>query len=591
MAVIVKAGYYTPLSVCRINSSLNIAVEIEDAADREYTLNLYKSTDKKPELRLDFPKDGIYGRLYTMLISGLSDDFIAYSISCGSRYLPDRKATCIAGRESFGKRASDMPYLYLLPKDDGFDWEGDTAPMLRFDEAVAYKLNVRAFTKELQDEHAGSFAGIQDKIPYFKSIGVNQLELMPCYDFDEVEQLNTAEGHYGEPTGRRLINLWGYKPANYYAMKSAFASGDSAAVELKTLIRELHQNGMELILELYFDRSCSASFVIDVVRYYIFEYHIDGVHIMANASVYDSLLKEPMMHRKKLYIEYTSDIKNNVYSYNDGFLINSRRLLRGDDYAMEQVISYFMLDNISNINYYANNNGFSLADSFAYEKKHNEKNGFENADGTDYNYSWSCGKEGYTRSAKITRLRTKMIKNALFLTLLSRGIPLIMSGDEMGKTKKGNNNSFCQDNSLSYTEWDDLEKNAEIIEFFKDCTRFRAKNAALSCGKEQLSSAGSTGWPFVSLHSEQAWSFKNPNQKAVGIMLNGECCIEKSGRPGNIIYIGINMYSDAYNLALPILPKGYAWSLALTSSDGSYISDGFLKMEEQSCVALHSVRI
>ena len=101
------------------------------------------------------------------------------------------------------------------------------------------------------------------------------------------------------------------------------------------------------------------------------------------------------------------------------------------------------------IDYMANTNGFTLMDTVSYDRKHNEKNGEENRDGSDYNYSWNCGAEGPTRKKKIVELRKQLLKNAYLLLFLSQGVPLLMAGDEFGNSQDGNNNAYCQDNAVS----------------------------------------------------------------------------------------------------------------------------------------------
>ena len=118
-------------------------------------------------------------------------------------------------------------------------------------------------------------------------------------------------------------------------------------------------------------------------------------------------------------------------------------------------------------------------DSVSYERKHNEANGENNNDGSNYNFSWNCGVEGPSRRKKIVELRRQQIKNAICLLMLSQGTPMLYAGDEMGKSCKGNNNPYCQDNEITWLNWNDLKTNHEIFEFMKTMIKFRKKNRVL----------------------------------------------------------------------------------------------------------------
>lgn len=590
MSIKVRAGYSSALGVSYLNGGLNFAIEIDELRQDKCILHLYTKIKNEPDLSIKFPKDGLYGRVHSLWVSGISDDFIAYTIQYGTKDIMDRNAVGVLNRESFGIGNLHDRVYFSLPNKTGFDWNEDRFPNLEGHRVILYKLHVRGFTRRLKSEASGTFKALIDKIPYLKSIGVNQVELMPSYEFDEVEYLNTYFGNYskaGVLKPRKLINYWGYKRANYFAIKSAYSYSNAVSDEFKTLVREFHRNHMELIMELYFESDMPISSIIDVMKYYIIEYHVDGFHIASASYLNEKLENEPILYGRKLYIEYTGNKKNNIFNYHDGFLTDIRKYIKGDDFSLEPALKYFMLDYYNQVNYFAGHNGFTLADCFAYDRKHNEKNGFDNMDGTDYNLTWNCGKEGKTKSKKILDLRFKQIKNAMFLTLLSRGIPLIVAGDEMGKSQNGNNNTFCQDNSLSYVDWTDIEKNADLLEFFKKCTDFRLKHPILSCDKTRLVNKSKTGWPVLSFHSDKAWDFKvHSYDKSVGILYNGEYYRYEDNHSDELLYLGLNMHYEKVKLALPILPKEYEWEIILDSSDSCEVKNDSVFMPERTTAAL-----
>jgi glycogen operon protein len=121
----------------------------------------------------------------------------------------------------------------------------------------------------------------------------------------------------------------------------------------------------------------------------------------------------------------------------------------------------------ASINFMTCHDGFTLMDLVSYNGKHNEANGEENRDGSNDNLSWNCGWEGPIEDLGINLLRSKQIKNALVVLMISQGIPMILSGDEMGNTQFGNNNAYCQDNEISWLDWSLLESNQDLFRFFK----------------------------------------------------------------------------------------------------------------------------
>jgi glycogen operon protein len=135
--------------------------------------------------------------------------------------------------------------------------------------------------------------------------------------------------------------------------------------------------------------------------------------------------------------------------------------------------------NERSINFVTCHDGFTLADLVTYSQKHNAANGEEGRDGAQENFSWNCGEEGSTRSLKIYRLRQRQTKNMATLLLLSRGIPMILSGDEMGRTQQGNNNAYGHDNALSWINWDDIARHSELFRFFKLLLHFRKRHPML----------------------------------------------------------------------------------------------------------------
>jgi len=250
-------------------------------------------------------------------------------------------------------------------------------------------------------------------------------------------------------------------------------------------------------------------------------------------------------------------------------MIHARKFLKSDE---DQVgpMTYHMKHNPLNfgvVQYVANQNSFTLMDTVSYDRKHNEANGEHNQDGTDYNYSWNCGYEGKTRKKKINRMREKQIKNILLFLMLSQGTPMIMAGDEMGHTQQGNNNPYCQDNDVSWINWNDLNKNSEIYEFFKELVAFRKKHMILHMEQElRMMDYRSIGCPDLSYHSDRAW-YTDCNHicRHFAAMFGGEYAYpQKESKtieqlPQRNIYVAYNMHWEIQQLGIPSAKKGYQW--------------------------------
>ena len=390
---------------------------------------------------------------------------------------PDPYGRSFVGRETWGDLENAGKLLKSRAEEAKFDWEGDKTLQIPYEDMVMYRIHVRGFTRHPSSKthDKGTFRAVLDKIPYLKELGITTLEVMPVNEFDEIMMPPSVVGNpYGmdQPTGK--LNYWGYAPGFYFAVKASYASGreKSPEWEFRMLVKELHKAGIEIIPELYFSGAESPVFVMDVVRYWIQEFHVDGIHLVGFAPT-GLLGNDPYLSRTKLMSTTWDGISGgrtkHLAEYNDGFLVDMRRLLKGDEDQMNNLIFRTKRNPKDHgvINYIANTNGFTMMDMVSYDMKHNEANGENNQDGNSYNYSWNCGIEGPTRRKKLLDLRKKQIRNAVLLVMLSQGTPLLLSGDEFGNTKNGNNNSYCQDNETSWLNWNQLRTNRDLFEFVK----------------------------------------------------------------------------------------------------------------------------
>lgn len=228
------------------------------------------------------------------------------------------------------------------------------------------------------------------------------------------------------------------------------------------------------------------------------------------------------------------------------------------------------------IHYMSNYYGFTLADMVSYDYKHNEANGEENRDGSDYNCSWNCGEEGPTRRQKVRQLREKQMKNAMCMILLSQSAPLIFMGDEFGNSQKGNNNPYCQNNSITWLDWSGIEKNAGIFSFWKMLVKFRKSHPVLRPEREmRLMDYIACGYPDLSYHGQSAWRPQlEGNCRHIGIMFCGKYAKAAHIQADDFLYLAMNMHWESHAMALPKLPKGMKWKKVFMTAGREVKEDG-----------------
>ncbi len=266
--------------------------------------------------------------------------------------------------------------------------------------------------------------------------------------------------------------------------------------------------------------SCNHSIVrrliLECLCYWVREYHIDGFRFdLASVLSRDEdgeplrpgespilweIDSEPVLAGTKLIAEawdaaglyelgsFTGD---RWAEWNGRFRDDVRRFVRGDPGAVRDLawrmtgsfdVFRFKPSYVSHrsINYVTCHDGFTLADLVSYNTKHNEANGEDNRDGADYNLSWNCGAEGPTNDPQVQALRRRQAKNLVALLMMARGTPMILGGDEMGRTQKGNNNAYCQDNDISWFDWRMLQQNADLWRFAAEMIALRRRHRTLT---------------------------------------------------------------------------------------------------------------
>ena len=478
----------------------------------------------------------------------------------GKRLLLDPYARALEGGEVWGSppgtsfqggvRASFQRRCLVV--EDDFDWEGDRPLNLPMKDSLIYELHVRGYTIDESSgvTHPGTYKGLTEKIPYIKSLGVTAVELMPVFEFNELENERVNPG-----TGERLKNFWGYSTMAFFAPKASYASQSrdgSQVREFKEMVKSFHEAGIEVILDVVFNHTAEAdargpvlsfrgldnviyyaldpetreplnisgcgntvncnhavvhNFIVGCLRYWVVDMHVDGFRfdlasilrrdhkgeILSGPSLVDAIEQDPVLARTKIIAEAWDARVNQVGGFpgrwaewNSHYKDDVRRFALAEP-GMAAVLATRIGGSsdlyeaegrrpFNSINYVTCHDGFTLHDLVSYEKKHNELNGENNRDGSDHNYSSNAGTEGLTDNATINDLRMRRIKTFGVILMVSHGVPMILAGDEFGRTQQGNNNPYCQDNETSWVDWKLAEEHAGLLRFFRRMIALRKQH-------------------------------------------------------------------------------------------------------------------
>ena len=527
-------GFPFPQGCTVEGQTANFSVAVPEGQTCE--LIIYKKGARASAFSQEMPYSDVAGNLHFLSVVLEQPEDYEYCYKIGGKIIPDPYGKAFSGREHWSvSKGKEKRKLRTRIVTDTFDWEKSQFPHLKKEDVIAYSLHVRGFTKHSSSgvAHKGTFDGVTEKLPYLQKLGINQIHLMPVYEFDE---------------NQRHVNYWGYGKAYFFAPKASYAAGDPVN-EMKSLVRQMHLAGIEVILEMPFTEGTTFSLILDCLRYWVMQYHVDGFIVNPYICNPDELAKDPVLAKSK------------ILKKEDGFQNVMRRFLKGDEGMIWDVICQLKNQDTQLYNYIASHNGFTLCDVVSYDGKHNEANGENNLDGPDYNYSWNCGAEGNSRKKAINELRKNQIFNAFFLLLFAQGMPCILSGDEFMNTQKGNNNAYCQDNLISWLDWNQLSRQEELYIFV--CRLIALRKACMKqIAKKSEDTMGRSGIPQISYHGEDAWQMPAGRaSRQLGVFYHEEST-EKD------FYIAYNMHWLSHSFALPSLPKGMEWVCMAGTKEG-----------------------
>lgn len=578
----VRAGCPYPIGVSREEAGINISMV---SYAKECGILLYDENKKKlgkVVLSGEGRMEGAarMGALCYAKLLWEGEEPVLYQFYEDGKVVFDPHMKAYRGHERFGIPVTPQN-LYGVLQSAEYDWEDDRNPVLSYEDSVLYCMHVRGFTRHSSSGVAGkgTFHGVEEKLAYLEKLGVTTLELLPVYELEE-RKYNSRPGQEGL-SGRDALNYWGYTEGLYYVPRNAYAMSGCGTVEFKDLVKALHKRRMEVVLQFYFPGKVSHGEILEILRYWKKEYHVDGFHLKGDSLPLLMLGQEPGLADTKLFYygfpvdelypgEKLPQIRH-LAAYRDDYMYGMRRFLKGDEDMLHAVTGYMRRQPLKEgqINYFTNYYGFTLEDMVSYERKHNEDNGEANRDGGDYNHTWNCGTEGRSRKKGILGLRRQQVRNALCMLFFSQGTPLLFMGDEFGNSQKGNNNPYCQDNEISWLNWKNLEKNTELFEYVRALIRIRKDHPILHQERElRLMDYISCGYPDLSYHATKAWQPDMGNySRHIGLMYCGKYARRERDVEDDFFYVAMNMHWEPHEFALPLLPKGQEWCLLLDTRE------------------------
>jgi len=353
--------------------------------------------------------------------------------------------------------------------------------------------------------------------------------------------------------------------------------------------------------------------IMDSLRYWIEEMHVDGFRFdLASAlarelhevdqlgAFFDIIHQDPVISRVKLIAE-PWDLGEGGYQvgnfpvgwaeWNGRYRDSVRRFWRGDggqvsEFATRLAGSSDLYERsgrrpYASVNFITAHDGFTLQDLVSYNEKHNEANGEGNRDGANDNESWNCGVEGPTDDEQVNTLRERQKRNFIATLFLSQGVPMLRAGDELSQTQQGNNNAYCQDNEISWLDWELTPQQEEFLEFTRQAVALRLSEPVLhrrrffqgrglrGAGVKDIAWYDSSGTEMT----DETWSLGFV--KSLGVRLAGDLIDERDERgeriAGGTLMLLLNADGEAVPFKLPALPARCFWEECLDSANGRHL--------------------
>jgi isoamylase len=354
--------------------------------------------------------------------------------------------------------------------------------------------------------------------------------------------------------------------------------------------------------------------LMDSLRYWVLEMHVDGFRFDLAATLartlhdvdrlsafFDVIQQDPVISQVKLIAE-PWDVGEGGYQvgnfpplwseWNGRYRDSVRDFWRAQEQGLGEFAARFTGSSdlyeatgrrpSASINFVTSHDGFTLADLVSYNAKHNEANGEDGRDGTDDNRSWNCGAEGLTDDEDIIRLRRRQQRNFLATVFLSQGVPMLLAGDEMGRTQGGNNNAYCQDNETSWVAWEHIDE--ELLAFTSLLSDIRRRNPVFRRRRWfqgrpiHGSGVSDIAWfkPDGSQMSDDDW--QAAFAKTIGVFLNGDALPwqDSAGHPvqSDSFFLMFNAHYEPIEFTIPAEEWGREWSTVIDTAIGGPVQPG-----------------
>ena len=397
---------------------------------------------------------------------------------------------------------------------------------------------------------------------------------------------HTAEGNHLGP----MLSMKGIDNAAYYRLVADDPRFYYDTTGTGNSLNMRHPHTLQLIM--------------DSLRYWVTEMHVDGFRFDLASTLarqfhevdrlsafFDLIQQDPVVCQVKLIAE-PWDVGEGGYQvgnfpalwseWNGRYRDTVRDFWRGEPAALGEFASrltgssdLYQADGrhpVASVNFVTAHDGFTLRDLVSYNEKHNEANGEDNDDGSDDNRSWNCGAEGDTDDEEILALRRRQQRNFLATLLLSQGVPMLLGGDEIGRTQRGNNNAYCQDNEISWFDWDHVDD--DLLDFTRRLIALRRDHPVLRRRRwfqgRPIRGSIDLGWcrPDGAEMSDDDWDAGSAG--SVGVFLNGEAITDRDRRGQKVtddsFLLLFNAHADAIDWTLP-KQWGQWWELVTETAD------------------------
>lgn len=511
---------------------------------------------------------------------------------------------------------ADKMLAKSVVSNNSFDWDGVEKPDIPDKDSITYEVHVKGFSKlnqAIPEEIRGTYAGFADKnsIRYLKDLGVTSVQLLPVFASMSETRLDDLE----------LSNYWGYNPISFFSPEKRLSHSDDAVTEFKEMVRELHREGIEVILDVVYNHTAEGgdggsdlsfrpfndniyvmepggeyhtnftgcgntvnmdddhtlNLILDSMRYWVEDMQVDGFRFDLAATLgrecrgfnrqakfFRMIQSDPVLSKIKLIAEpwdigyggyQVGNFPPNWSETNGIYRDEVRQYWKGNLGMLGKFSTRLMgsqdLYNLgkrgtfASVNMITCHDGFTLHDLVTYQDRHNLDNKEDNRDGSSDNNSANYGIEGETEDQSINIFRNRMKRNLMATLILSQGGVHILGGDEIQRTQQGNNNAYCQDNEISWYDWNMTIDKRSMFNFTKQMIELRKEYPMIATSHKN------SRWFSASAEDMQFSHWTDINSKAFMVRFkddSGKRLLLLFNASSNAVKFNMNKYIGKYHL-------------------------------------------